>query len=349
MRVEMLASDVARPKAIAPEITPLAKSEMRYRRLFETAQDGILILDLPGGEIQDVNPFLMNLLGYTREEFVGKQLWEIGATIDKEAAIAAFARLKIDGYISYDDLPLRKKDGKIISVEYVSNIYKVANDSVIQCNIRDISDRKDAETKSQDYQNSIAISMHEMVDTLTSLMGQKDPYTAGHEARVSNLAVKIAKELNLPQHFIEGICVSAMLHDIGKVAIPAEVLTKPTKLHDFEMAMLRNHAQEGYDILNHVHFPWPVAQIALQHHERLDGSGYPNGLKGDSICMEARIVAVADCVEAMAGDRPYRKAVGIDAALKMIEENQGKLFDSEIVQACIKLFREDKYEFPVRK
>ncbi len=327
----------------APQMT---KSEQRYRRLFETAQDGILILNFPAGEIQDANPFLIDMLGYGREELIGKELWQIGAFIDKEASIAAFRELSEKKYIRYDDLPLRKKNGQILNVEFISNVYQVANDDVVQCNIRDISDRKLAEQKALEYQAAISMGMYEIVDTLSTLIAKRDPYTAGHQLRVSELAAKIAAKLNLPIQIIEGIRLSALIHDIGKIVIPAEILTKPTKLTDYEMAMVRSHVQAGYDILKHLHFPWPVGQIVLQHHERLDGSGYPNHLKGDSICQEARIIAVADCVEAMSGNRPYRMALGIDAALKMITDNKGKLFDPAVTQACLTVFNQDKFSFP---
>jgi PAS domain S-box-containing protein/putative nucleotidyltransferase with HDIG domain len=333
------------PAMADPNLRLLEESEMRYRRLFEAAQDGILILDYPGGEINDVNPFLINMLGYSKNDLLGKKLWEIGAVIDKEASVASFKELLKNGYIRYDDISLRKRNGSIINVEFVSNSYKVANERVIQCNIRDVSDKKEAEKKSAEYHHSISLSMHEMVNTLSVLIDQRDPYTAGHQSRVADLSVSIATELNLPMHTIEGIRMSALIHDVGKVAIPAEILTKPTKLTDFELATLKNHVQAGYDILKNIHFPWPVAQIVLQHHERLDGSGYPNGLKGDSICLEARIIAVADCMEAMSGNRPYRMALGLDAALHMLEDDHGKLFDTKVVQACLELFRKKNYKF----
>ena len=141
--------------------------------------------------------------------------------------------------------------------------------------------------------------------------------------------------------------MAALVHDIGKIVIPAEVLTKPSALATYEINMLRNHAQAGYDMLKHIHFPWNIAQSILQHHERLDGSGYPNGIKGDVICLEARIIGVSDTVEAMSSDRPYRKGKGIQAALREIQDGAGQLFDSEIVNACVQVFEHDAYAFPI--
>ena len=324
----------------------VAESELRYRRLFETAQDGILILDFDTGLIKDANPFITNLLGYSREELIDKELWEIGAIIDKTLALTAFATIQEKGYLRYENLPLRHKNGDIREVEFVSNAYHVGGNKVIQCNIRDITERKKLEEENLKFQHSISVSLHEMIEILANVIVARDSYTAGHQKRVANLASAIAAKLNLPLHTIEGVNLSALIHDIGKIAIPAEILTKPTGLSNFELAMLRNHVQTGYDILKNIHFPWNLAQIVLEHHERIDGSGYPNGIKGDSICEEARIIAVADTVEAISSDRPYRKSRGIDAALEEIRVNSGKLYDAKVVDACLNVFQEDHFEFP---
>jgi len=322
----------------------IAESELRYRRLFETAQDGILILDFDSGRIKDANPFISNLLGYTREELIDKELWEIGAIIDKTLALKAFTTIQGEGYVRYENLPLRHKNGEIREVEFVSNAYHVSGNKVIQCNIRDITERKKLEEENLKFQHSISVSLHEMIETLANVIVARDSYTAGHQRRVANLASAIAAKLNLPLHTIKGINLSALIHDIGKISIPAEILTKPSGLTSFELAMLRNHVQTGYDILKNIHFPWNLAQIVLQHHERLDGSGYPKGLKGDSICEEAKIIAVADVVEAISSDRPYRKSRGIEAALDEITTNSGKLYDARVVEACLKVFKDDRYD-----
>jgi PAS domain S-box-containing protein/putative nucleotidyltransferase with HDIG domain len=324
----------------------MTSSELRYRRLFETAQDGILILDFATGMIQDVNPFLTTILGYTREELLGKRLWEIGAIIDKKASLEAFTVLQDKGYIRYEDLPLMTKTGTIINVEFVSNAYGVNGDRVIQCNIRDITERKNIEKQLMEYQHLVSLGMSEIVNVLSAMIEERDPYTAGHQSRVAHLSVAIATELQLMPHNVEGIRLAALVHDIGKFSIPTQVLMKPTKLNEFEVAMLRNHVQAGYDVLKHIHFPWPVAQIVLQHHERLDGSGYPNSLKGDSISDDARILAVADTVDAMVGSRPYRSAFTLEEAFTIIENGRETLFDPAVVNACLKIFREDHYNFP---
>lgn len=334
--------------AVTPMNKPLSHdaSELRYRRLFETAQDGILILNFATGQIEDANPFLITMLGYSREELIGKRLWEIGAVIDKKSSLEAFAVLQDKGYIRYEDLPLLSKSGGIVNVEFVSNAYSVNGDRVIQCNIRDITKRKQTDKQLLEYQHLVNLGMSEVVNVLSAMIEGRDPYTAGHQSRVASLSVAIATELNMVPHNIEGIRLSALVHDIGKFSIPTQVLMKPTKLNAFEVAMLRNHVQAGYDVLKHIHFPWPVAQIVLQHHERLDGSGYPNALKGDSISDDARILAVADTMDAMVGTRPYRAAFSIDEALDTLHFGVERLYDKRVVNACIKVFKADHYTFP---
>lgn len=173
---------------------------------------------------------------------------------------------------------------------------------------------------------------------MASVVEIKDPYTAGHQKRVTRLASAIAEELGLPKEQIEGIRIAGLIHDIGKVSIPAEILSKPGRITDLEFSVIKTHSQAGYDILKTIEFPWPIAQIVLQHHERLNGSGYPQGLSGEEILLEARILGVADVVEAMASHRPYRPALGIDKALEEITQNRGILYDARVAEACLKLF-----------
>jgi response regulator RpfG family c-di-GMP phosphodiesterase len=171
----------------------------------------------------------------------------------------------------------------------------------------------------------------------------KDAYTAGHQQRVSELATAIAREMGLPFETVETIRLVGMIHDLGKIAIPSDILAKPTRLRPTEFALIKDHPQLGYDIISTVDFLKPVAEIVLQHHERLDGSGYPRGLKGDQVLREARIIAVADVVEAMSSHRPYREGLGIDIALSEIEKNAGSLYDPEAAEACLRLFREKRF------
>ena len=174
--------------------------------------------------------------------------------------------------------------------------------------------------------------------TLSTVAEIRDPYTAGHQRRVSDLARSIAQEMEISPGVIDGIRLAGMIHDVGKISIPAEILSKPTTLTEIELSLIRIHSQAAFDILEKIDFPWPIADIIHQHHERLDGSGYPRGLKNDEICLEARVLAVADVVEAMASHRPYRPGLGQDAALAEIAANRGRLYDEKVVDACLKVF-----------
>jgi len=188
-------------------------------------------------------------------------------------------------------------------------------------------------------------SMEEVIDALASTLEIRDPYTAGHQRRVADLARAIALEVNLSDSETRGVYLAALIHDIGKIQVPTEILSKPGKLMSAEFDMIKTHPQGGYDILKKVDFPWPIAEIVLQHHERLDGSGYPCGLKGKEILMEAKIIAVADTVEAMSFHRPYRAALGKEKALDEISTHRGTLYDPDAVDACLKLFREKGFKF----
>ncbi|MEJ2426822.1 MAG: HD-GYP domain-containing protein, partial [Candidatus Thiodiazotropha sp.] len=168
----------------------------------------------------------------------------------------------------------------------------------------------------------------------------RDPYTAGHQQRVAKIAVAIARELDLPEAQIEGINLAAVVHDIGKISVPSEILTKPGRLNDAEFSLIKQHPDMGYEILKEIEYPWPIAETVRQHHEHLDGSGYPLGLQGDEILLESRILSVADNIEAMASHRPYRAGLGIDSALDEIEKNHDTHFDAKVVAAALKLFRE---------
>ena len=192
---------------------------------------------------------------------------------------------------------------------------------------------------------SLRKSLDGTVATIASMVELRDPYTAGHERRVAQLACAIGKEMGLPERQVEGLRVIGYLHDIGKISVPAEFLSKPSGLTAIELAIIKTHPQAGYDILKNLEFPWPVAQAVLQHHERLDGSGYPQGLKGDQIILEARILSVADVVEAMSSHRPYRAGLGLEVALSEVSAQRGSHFDPQVVDACISLFTEKGFKF----
>jgi PAS domain S-box-containing protein/putative nucleotidyltransferase with HDIG domain len=201
------------------------------------------------------------------------------------------------------------------------------------------------ELKLQQSYKKLQKTMEGTINIVAKIVETRDPYTAGHQLKVSKLATAIAREMKLPPDKIEGIRIASLVHDIGKISIPAEILSKPTKLNEIEYSLIKDHSQIGYDILKTIDFPWPVAKIVIQHHEKINGSGYPQSLKDNKILLEARIMGVADVVEAMSSHRPYRPALGLDKALEEISQNKGILYDPEVVDTCIKLFKEKGFKF----
>jgi HD-GYP domain-containing protein (c-di-GMP phosphodiesterase class II) len=209
----------------------------------------------------------------------------------------------------------------------------------------DITDRKQAEEQLRKSLEQLRRAVQATIQVLVMAVEMKDPYTAGHQRRMTNMARTMATEMVLPPEKIEGLRMAGVIHDVGKITLPTEILSKPTKLSAIELSLIREHARLGYDILKDVDSPWPLAEIVYQHHERMDGSGYPRGLKGEDILIEARILAVADVVEAMASHRPYRAALGLNVALEEIEKNRGTLYDEAVVDTCLRIFREKECRF----
>jgi putative nucleotidyltransferase with HDIG domain len=193
--------------------------------------------------------------------------------------------------------------------------------------------------------NDLQKAMDGIIEAMGLTVETRDPYTAGHQRRVAAIARAIAIEMGLSERQVEGVCMAGLIHDIGKISIPAEILSKPGKMTEHEFGIIKSHPKVGYNILKKIHFPWPIAQIVYQHHERMDGSGYPQGLSGKDILLETRIMAVADVVEAMSSHRPYRPALGIDIALEEISKNRGALYDSEVAGACLRLFKPKLSDF----
>ena len=231
--------------------------------------------------------------------------------------------------------------------EEVTLLEELANDLAFGIvTLRTRAERDRIAVERQQHAEILLRSMEDSIKAIAATVEARDPYTSGHQSRVSQLAVAISKEMGLPDETINGIGLAASVHDLGKISVPAEILSKPGGLTEVEFMLVKQHVQRGYDILKDIEFPWPLATNVWQHHERLDGSGYPQGLKGDQIMLGSRILAVADVVEAMASHRPYRPALGIEAALEEIELHRGTLYDQDVVDACIKLFHQRAYKFP---
>ncbi|MCX5996223.1 MAG: PAS domain-containing protein [Chloroflexi bacterium] len=227
-------------------------------------------------------------------------------------------------------IPLTDQSGKI----YAAIVFS-----------RDSTERQRVEDSVEATRNASQRTLLSVIDTIAKVVEMHDPHTAGHQQRVAALAAAIAREMKLDDSRIENLIIAAKIHDIGKMYVPTDILSKPGKLTDIELSMIITHAQGSYDILWKAEFPKQVALMVLQHHERLDGSGYPNELKGEQMLTESKILAVADVVEAIVSNRPYRLAFGIDKALEEISNNRGKLYDPEVVDACLKLFNEKGFKF----
>ncbi len=280
-----------------------------------------------------------DIIDKTTEELFPKEQAEKMRKSDQEVIISGKPKKDIiqpyttpDGirWLTIDKIPYKDKKGK------VTGIIGLAKDITVQ--------RKSEQKLQQSYQK-LKKTMDATIDTMSKIIEAKDPYTSGHQHRVYQLAVPLAQELGLSKDKVEGIRIASLIHDIGRIGLPTEILNKPGKLNDMEFGLIKGHSQIGYDILKSIDFSYPIARIILQHHERLNGSGYPNNIKGDKILLEARIVGVADVVEAISSHRPYRPALGIDAALKEISKNKGTLYDPEVVDACLKLFKEKEFKF----
>ncbi len=238
-----------------------------------------------------------------------------------------------------------RKNGSIMPVEVSARVIELGGKKHILNSVRDITHQKRAEEALRSSLHRLKKVLEGTVQAMAMTVEMRDPYTAGHERRVTTLACAIAEEMRLPVKQIEGIRIAALLHDVGKICVPAEILSKPGQANEVELSFLRKHAEVGHDILKTIEFPWPIAQIVLQHHERMDGSGYPNALSGKQILVEARVLAVADVVEAMASHRPYRPALGVDKALGEVTQHRGVLYDPNVVDTCLALFNGRGFNF----
>ncbi len=325
----------------------LQSSEERFRVAAESSNDFIYEWNLESGQVDWFGKAVERLgemlgeLPDTHLAFVKKIYPE-----DLERITKAVRRHLKQGEPHLEEYRLVGKEGNIIHVKSAGLCLRNEAGSGYKWigALSDITERKRAEEELKDSLNKLHKAIGGIIKAMTLTVESRDPYTAGHQQRVSNLARTIAQEMGLSKDQVEAIRMAGVVHDVGKISVPAEILSKPTKLSDTEFAMIKGHPQTSYDILKDIEFPWPIAEIALQHHERMDGSGYPSGLKGDQILLEAQILMVADVVEANASHRPYRPAKGIDMALEEISKNKGKLFNPAAVEACLRLFREKGYK-----
>ncbi|MBU0960329.1 MAG: cache domain-containing protein [Proteobacteria bacterium] len=324
----------------------LEESKERYRNLLETTSDWIWESDQDGRYTYS-SPKVKDLLGYEPEEMINKTLMDFVSPQQAKKFSLKFqnllcAKKPINGL----ENTCLGKSGQVVVLENNAVPIFDYQDNLIGYRgiARDVTARKVALEELKKSRDDLHTSLEETVATLASTAEKRDPYTAGHQQRVDLLACAIARELELPELQIEGLHIAALLHDIGKITLPSEYLAKPTKLSKEETAIIRFHTEVGYEILKNIHFPWPIAEIVYQHHEHLDGSGYPRALTGKDILMEAKIITVADVVEAMSSHRPYRPSLGITKALDEIRAGRGIRYDAASVDACLRLILEKKFE-----
>jgi PAS domain S-box-containing protein/putative nucleotidyltransferase with HDIG domain len=345
-------SDLSLLMGIAPQIgisinnartyQKIRESEERFRALGENSPDIIFTLN-ESGTVTYINPAWEKILGHPGESVLGRYFTDFLKEDPEEERqlIRAFKRVRnhretVKGVRTV----LLSKDGseRILSMSGSPNVDEKSGKVGFIGIMTDIT----ALEKNLDMLQS---ALQSTIDAMSIIVEARDPYTAGHQRRVSELACAIAEEMNLPEATIRGIRMGSMIHDIGKIYIPAEILSKPGKLSKIEFDMMKTHPEVGYHILKSIEFKTPVAEMVYQHHEKLDGSGYPRGISGNEILLEARILAVSDVVEAMASHRPYRPSLGIEAALEEITRKKGVLFDRTIVDTCVRLIRDEKFRF----
>ncbi|MFA5065169.1 MAG: HD domain-containing phosphohydrolase [Dehalococcoidia bacterium] len=327
-------------KKAEEEVVTLAE---RYRALVENINDVLFTLDSQGN-ITYISPVVERLSKYKVSDVTGKPFAPLVHTDDLPGLLDSFTRL-ISGQMEPWEFRIVDKDGRIIFVRTSSRpIYEDGKIVGFTTLLSNITDRKLSEEKLLKSHESLKKTLNDAINTMVKIVETRDPYTAGHQQRVADLATAIAREMKMEDTRVDQLRTAAVIHDIGKMNIPSDILSKPGRLSDIEFSLIKTHAQSGYDIVKGMDFPGVVAQAVLQHHERLDGSGYPNQLRSAATLLEAKILAVADVIEAMTSHRPYRPALGIDTALEEISKNKGKLYDPDVVDTCIELFISGKFE-----
>lgn len=318
----------------------LKNSLRQLNMIFEYAPDGYYLMDLKG-IFRKGNKAAENFTGYKREELIGKYFLAANLLSPDQFPLA----LKLLGKnimgkpTGPDELTLTRKDGSKIITEIVTNPIKIKNETLVLAVARDVTERKLAEERLRQSLEKNERIFRSTIEAVSDTIEIRDSYTAGHQKKATKLACAIAERMRLSEDRIEGIRMAGMIHDLGKLAVPAEILSKPSELSDVEFHLIKIHPSVAFDILTKIEFPWPVAEIVYQHHERIDGSGYPRGLKGEDILLESKILAVADAVEAMSSHRPYRPALGIRKALETISRMKGSAYDIDVVDACITIFK----------
>lgn len=334
--------DITRRKKLERE---LVENINKYKTLFESAYDAITVHEyLPGetdGRILEANEVACRMIGLSRGQLLKKKLSDFMPPEATGISRKAVQQIAQNGHCIFETVV--RAEHITYQAEVSAHMIDFAGKKAVISVIRDISERKKTERILEDSARTVRKIMNGIIMAMEKLVEKKDVYTVGHQNRTADLAAAIASEMGLDKDRIAGIYIAAVIHDIGKIFISGSILNKKAKLTGDEYDIIKRHPQAGFDVLKNIDFPWPIAQIVLQHHERINGSGYPDGLKDGQILLESRIISIADVVEAITFERPYHEAYGIERALEEIERNKGILYDSEIVDVCLKLFREKGY------
>ncbi|MBU0652841.1 MAG: HD domain-containing protein, partial [Proteobacteria bacterium] len=350
-------TDISLLMGIAPQIgisinnartyEKLQEREKRFRILAESAPDIIFILDTEG-MLTYVNPMWEKILSHKQEEVVGKYLTEFVQEQDSNHLIQLFRKVRDHKETQMDILlTLMGRSGAEhnFSFNCAPNIAEDGHVDSLVGILKDVTDLRRSEIELKKSYEKLEMALSGTISVISLIVESRDPYTAGHQRKVAELASAIAREMGLPEDRVSMIHTAGLIHDIGKIKVPAEILSRPGTLNAIEFSLIKNHPETGYNILNKVDFPEPIVQIVYQHHEKMDGSGYPLMISGDQIILEARIISVADVVEAMAGHRPYRPALGMEKALHEIRIGSGVIYDAEVADACLSLFSTNRFHF----
>lgn len=335
-------------QVIVIDKTPISKLEREYYRaeelskcIFENSIDIVSLLDTEG-KILQVSPSIETVLGYVPQEMLGKRPFEEICQEDVSSA----TDYSMPGLHNLEEkkkirIHLKDKDGLPRVMESCGKAVIVdSNLEGFIVHSRDITEQVNLQNELKASNHKFRKVLYDGISCMSKTLESRDPYTAGHQVEVSRFANAIAKKMGLSTPIIKGVTLGGLIHDIGKIALPAEVVNKPGRLTSLEFRLMKEHCQLGYTILKDFDFQWPIAEMVLQHHERIDGSGYPQGLKNKEIILEARILGVADVVRAMLSHRPYRPALTIDKVMEEITRNKGKLYDPDVVDACLSLLKE---------
>lgn len=338
---------------VSEKTKELQKSEKQFKALYELNRE--VLENSPAGfikldknlKIEYENPKMQNILKASSVKFKsleGRIIKEV-AEFNNPNLNKLYDNLLNGKEVTTETEFANGKDKKtIVEVKGVP-IFEDGNFAGAVLLLNDITESIIAEQKLKQSFEILKKATEDIVQAMASTSEMRDPYTAGHQKRVKELAMAIGEEMEITKEQLEGVKFAGMIHDIGKISVPADILSKPGKISETEFEVIKGHSKTGYELLDKIEFPWPISQIVYQHHERMDGTGYPNGLKDDDIILEARILAVADVVEAMTSHRPYRPALGIEKALEEIDTHKNVLYDHNVVDTCINLFKENKFAF----